>query len=255
MISLRNIHKSFGNLEVLKGIDLDIQQGEMVSIVGPSGAGKTTLLQIMGTLDRPNEGTLTIANTDVTRLSSSALSHFRNTHIGFIFQFHQLLPEFTALENVMMPALIAGTSKRAARERATQLLAYMGLEDRAEHKPAALSGGEKQRVAAARALMNEPDIIFADEPTGSLDSKNRAELQELFFQLRRDLGQTFVIVTHDETFAQQCDRCIHMVDGRISDDTTAPSEEREPKGDEQGAMPHDEAVAAALRRDAPRKCL
>ena len=246
MISLRNIHKSFGNLEVLKGIDLDIQKGEMVSIVGPSGAGKTTLLQIMGTLDRPNEGTLTIANTDVTRLSSSALSHFRNAHIGFIFQFHQLLPEFTALENVMMPALIAGTSKRAARERATQLLAYMGLEDRAEHKPAALSGGEKQRVAAARALMNEPDIIFADEPTGSLDSKNRAELQELFFQLRRDLGQTFVIVTHDETFAQQCDRCIHMVDGRISDDTTTPSEEREPKGDEQGAMPHDEAVAAQV---------
>ena len=178
---------------MLKGIDLDIQKGEMVSIVGPSGAGKTTLLQIMGTLDRPNEGTLTIANTDVTRLSSSALSHFRNAHIGFIFQFHQLLPEFTALENVMMPALIAGTSKRAARERATQLLAYMGLEDRAEHKPAALSGGEKQRVAAARALMNEPDIIFADEPTGSLDSKNRAELQELFFQLRRDLGQTFVM--------------------------------------------------------------
>ena len=218
MISLRNIHKSFGNLEVLKGIDLDIQQGEMVSIVGPSGAGKTTLLQIMGTLDRPNEGTLRIADTDVTRLSSSALSHFRNAHIGFIFQFHQLLPEFTALENVMMPALIAGTSKRAAKERAEELLDYMGLADRAAHKPAALSGGEKQRVAAARALMNKPDIIFADEPTGSLDSKNRAELQELFFQLRRDLGQTFVIVTHDEAFAQQCDRCIHMMDGKISDD-------------------------------------
>lgn len=218
MISLRNIRKSFGNLEVLKGIDLDIQQGEMVSIVGPSGAGKTTLLQIMGTLDRPNEGTLHIADTDVTRLSSSALSHFRNAHIGFIFQFHQLLPEFTALENVMMPALIAGTSKRAAKERAEELLDYMGLADRSAHKPAALSGGEKQRVAAARALMNKPDIIFADEPTGSLDSKNRAELQELFFQLRRDLGQTFVIVTHDEGFAQQCDRCIHMMDGKISDD-------------------------------------
>lgn len=218
MISLRNIHKSFGNLEVLKGIDLDIQQGEMVSIVGPSGAGKTTLLQIMGTLDRPNEGSLRIADTDVTRLSSSALAHFRNAHIGFIFQFHQLLPEFTALENVMMPALIAGTSKRAAKERAEELLDYMGLADRAAHKPAALSGGEKQRVAAARALMNKPDIIFADEPTGSLDSKNRAELQELFFQLRRDLGQTFVIVTHDEAFAQQCDRCIHMMDGKISDD-------------------------------------
>ena len=218
MISLRNIHKSFGNLEVLKGIDLDIQQGEMVSIVGPSGAGKTTLLQIMGTLDRPNEGSLRIADTDVTRLSSSALAHFRNAHIGFIFQFHQLLPEFTALENVMMPALIASTSKRAAKERAEELLDYMGLADRAAHKPAALSGGEKQRVAAARALMNKPDIIFADEPTGSLDSKNRAELQELFFQLRRDLGQTFVIVTHDEAFAQQCDRCIHMMDGKISDD-------------------------------------
>ena len=254
MISLRNIHKSFGNLEVLKGIDLDIQKGEMVSIVGPSGAGKTTLLQIMGTLDRPNEGTLTIANTDVTRLSSSALSHFRNTHIGFIFQFHQLLPEFTALENVMMPALIAGTSKRAARERATQLLAYMGLEDRAEHKPAALSGGEKQRVAAARALMNEPDIIFADEPTGSLDSKNRAELQELFFQLRRDLGQTFVIVTHDETFAQQCDRCIHMVDGRISDEATTEMQqtsEASLEADEDNHTSTDTEATAALHLTAP----
>lgn len=254
MISLRNIHKSFGNLEVLKGIDLDIQKGEMVSIVGPSGAGKTTLLQIMGTLDRPNEGTLTIADTDVTRLSSSALSHFRNTHIGFIFQFHQLLPEFTALENVMMPALIAGTSKRAARERATQLLAYMGLEDRAEHKPAALSGGEKQRVAAARALMNEPDIIFADEPTGSLDSKNRAELQELFFQLRRDLGQTFVIVTHDESFAQQCDRCIHMVDGRISDEATTEvqqTSEASLEADEDNHTSTDTEATAALHLTAP----
>lgn len=238
MISLRNIRKSFGNLEVLKGIDLDIQQGEMVSIVGPSGAGKTTLLQIMGTLDRPNEGTLHIADTDVTRLSSSALSHFRNAHIGFIFQFHQLLPEFTALENVMMPALIAGTSKRAAKERAEELLDYMGLADRASHKPAALSGGEKQRVAAARALMNKPDIIFADEPTGSLDSKNRAELQELFFQLRRDLGQTFVIVTHDEAFAQQCDRCIHMMDGKISDD------ERKAEADAPVEMDNEEAPLA-----------
>lgn len=238
MISLRNIRKSFGNLEVLKGIDLDIQQGEMVSIVGPSGAGKTTLLQIMGTLDRPNEGTLHIADTDVTRLSSSALSHFRNAHIGFIFQFHQLLPEFTALENVMMPALIAGTSKRAAKERAEELLDYMGLADRAAHKPAALSGGEKQRVAAARALMNKPDIIFADEPTGSLDSKNRAELQELFFQLRRDLGQTFVIVTHDEAFAQQCDRCIHMMDGKISDD------ERKAEADAPVEMDNEEAPLA-----------
>ena len=204
---------------MLKGIDLDIQKGEMVSIVGPSGAGKTTLLQSWVRSIVPTKAR-TIANTDVTRLSSSARFPLQKYPHRLHFQFHQLLPEFTALENVMMPALIAGTSKRAARERATQLLAYMGLEDRAEHKPAALSGGEKQRVAAARALMNEPDIIFADEPTGSLDSKNRAELQELFFQLRRDLGQTFVIVTHDEAFAQQCDRCIHMVDGRISDEAT-----------------------------------
>ncbi len=255
MISLRNIRKSFGNLEVLKGIDLDIQQGEMVSIVGPSGAGKTTLLQIMGTLDRPNEGTLRIADTDVTRLSSSALSHFRNAHIGFIFQFHQLLPEFTALENVMMPALIAGTSKRAAKERAEELLDYMGLADRASHKPAALSGGEKQRVAAARALMNKPDIIFADEPTGSLDSKNRAELQELFFQLRRDLGQTFVIVTHDEAFAQQCDRCIHMMDGKISDDerkgeTDAPVEMDNEEA-QLAASPAENGEAVATSFDAP----
>ena len=245
MISLRNIRKSFGNLEVLKGIDLDIQQGEMVSIVGPSGAGKTTLLQIMGTLDRPNEGTLHIADTDVTRLSSSALSHFRNAHIGFIFQFHQLLPEFTALENVMMPALIAGTSKRAAKERAEELLDYMGLADRAAHKPAALSGGEKQRVAAARALMNKPDIIFADEPTGSLDSKNRAELQELFFQLRRDLGQTFVIVTHDEAFAQQCDRCIHMMDGKISDDERKADETALKETNEVAASSEEKAASSA----------
>lgn len=245
MISLRNIHKSFGNLEVLKGIDLDIQQGEMVSIVGPSGAGKTTLLQIMGTLDRPNEGTLRIADTDVTRLSSSALAHFRNAHIGFIFQFHQLLPEFTALENVMMPALIAGTSKRAAKERAEELLDYMGLADRAAHKPAALSGGEKQRVAAARALMNKPDIIFADEPTGSLDSKNRAELQELFFQLRRDLGQTFVIVTHDEAFAQQCDRCIHMMDGKISDDERKADETALKETNEVAASSEEKAASSA----------
>ncbi len=250
MISLRNIHKSFGNLEVLKGIDLDIQQGEMVSIVGPSGAGKTTLLQIMGTLDRPNEGSLRIADTDVTRLSSSALAHFRNAHIGFIFQFHQLLPEFTALENVMMPALIAGTSKRAAKERAEELLDYMGLADRAAHKPAALSGGEKQRVAAARALMNKPDIIFADEPTGSLDSKNRAELQELFFQLRRDLGQTFVIVTHDEAFAQQCDRCIHMMDGKISDDERKADETALEETNEVAASSEEKAASSAQDAEA-----
>ena len=202
ILSIRDIHKSFGTLEVLKGIDTDIARGEMVSIVGASGAGKTTLLQVMGTLLRPDEGTITLGDTDVTRLSDTALSRFRNRHIGFIFQFHQLLPEFTALENVMLPALIAGESKRAATARA-------------EHKPSELSGGEQQRVAAARALTNRPDIVFADEPTGSLDTHNRSELQALFFRLREELGQTFVIVTHDEQFAAQTDRCIRLADGRV----------------------------------------
>lgn len=215
MIHLQNIHKSFGSLHVLKGIDLSINKGEIVSIVGPSGAGKTTLLQVMGTLYRPDEGTIEMAGTDVTRISKSALSKFRNRHIGFIFQFHQLLPEFTALENVMIPALIAGTSRAAAKARALELLNYLDLTARADHKPAALSGGEKQRVAVARALMNEPDIILADEPTGSLDSHNRQELHELFFRLRRDMGQTFVIVTHDEELALLADRCIHIVDGIV----------------------------------------
>ena len=195
MISLRNIRKSFGNLEVLKGIDLDIQQGEMVSIVGPSGAGKTTLLQIMGTLDRPNEGSLRIADTDVTRLSSSALAHFRNAHIGFIFQFHQLLPEFTALENVMMPALIAGTSKRATKERAEELLDYMGLADRAAHKPAALSGGEKQRVAIGRALLTAPELLLMDEPTNGLDIPSKSEFRRVLAQYTSD-EQTIIISTH-----------------------------------------------------------
>ena len=212
ILSIRNIHKSFGALEVLKGIDTDIARGEMVSIVGASGAGKTTLLQVMGTLLRPDEGSITLADTDVTRLGDAALSRFRNQHIGFIFQFHQLLPEFTALENVMLPALIAGQSKRAA-----ELLEFMGLTARAEHKPAELSGGEQQRVAAARALTNRPDIVFADEPTGSLDTHNRSELQALFFRLRRELDQTFVIVTHDEKFAAQTDRCIRLADGRVVD--------------------------------------
>ena len=215
MIHLHNIHKSFGNLHVLKGIDLTINKGEIVSIVGPSGAGKTTLLQVMGTLYRPDEGTIEMVGTDITRLSKSALSKFRNRHIGFIFQFHQLLPEFTALENVMIPALIARTSRSAAKTRALELLQYLDLSARTDHKPAALSGGEKQRVAVARALMNEPDIILADEPTGSLDSRNRQELQELFFRLRRDMGQTFVIVTHDEELARLADRCIHIVDGIV----------------------------------------
>lgn len=217
ILSIRNIHKSFGALEVLKGIDTDIARGEMVSIVGASGAGKTTLLQVMGTLLRPDEGSITLADTDVTRLGDAALSRFRNQHIGFIFQFHQLLPEFTALENVMLPALIAGQSKRAAANRAAELLDFMGLTARAEHKPTELSGGEQQRVAAARALTNRPDIVFADEPTGSLDTHNRSELQALFFRLRRELGQTFVIVTHDEQFAAQTDRCIRLADGRVVD--------------------------------------
>lgn len=217
ILSIRNIHKSFGALEVLKGIDTDIARGEMVSIVGASGAGKTTLLQVMGTLLRPDEGSITLADTNVTRLGDAALSRFRNQHIGFIFQFHQLLPEFTALENVMLPALIAGQSKRAAANRAAELLDFMGLTARAEHKPTELSGGEQQRVAAARALTNRPDIVFADEPTGSLDTHNRSELQALFFRLRRELDQTFVIVTHDEKFAAQTDRCIRLADGRVVD--------------------------------------
>lgn len=217
ILSIRNIHKSFGALEVLKGIDTDIARGEMVSIVGASGAGKTTLLQVMGTLLRPDEGSITLADTDVTRLGDAALSRFRNQHIGFIFQFHQLLPEFTALENVMLPGLIAGQSKRAAANRAAELLDFMGLTARAEHKPTELSGGEQQRVAAARALTNRPDIVFADEPTGSLDTHNRSELQALFFRLRRELDQTFVIVTHDEKFAAQTDRCIRLADGRVVD--------------------------------------
>ena len=217
ILSIRKIHKSFGALEVLKGIDTDIARGEMVSIVGASGAGKTTLLQVMGTLLRPDEGSITLADTDVTRLGDAALSRFRNQHIGFIFQFHQLLPEFTALENVMLPALIAGQSKRDAANRAAELLEFMGLTARAEHKPTELSGGEQQRVAAARALTNRPDIVFADEPTGSLDTHNRSELQALFFRLRRELDQTFVIVTHDEKFAAQTDRCIRLADGRVVD--------------------------------------
>ena len=215
MIHLSNIHKSFDTLEVLKGIDLDIAQGEVVSIVGPSGAGKTTLLQIMGTLDSADSGSLAINGTDVSRLSQRELARFRNRQIGFVFQFHQLLPEFTALENVMIPALIAGRSQSDARKRGEELLAYMGLSDRATHKPAELSGGEKQRVAVARALVNKPAVVLADEPSGSLDSANKAELHALFFRLRDEMGQTFVIVTHDEELARTTDRTIHMKDGQI----------------------------------------
>ena len=215
MIKLEGITKSFGSLQVLKGIDLEINKGEIVSIVGPSGAGKTTLLQIMGTLDEPDAGTVQIDGTVVSRMKEKELSAFRNKNIGFVFQFHQLLPEFTALENVMIPALIAGVSSKEANDRATKILDFMGLVDRASHKPNELSGGEKQRVAVARALINNPAVILADEPSGSLDTHNKEDLPQLFFDLRDRLGQTFVIVTHDEGLAKITDRTVHMVDGMI----------------------------------------
>lgn len=219
MIDIKDITKSFGPLQVLKGINLHIGKGEIVSIVGPSGAGKTTLLQIIGTLDKPDTGSVIVDGIDIGKLSKAKLSDFRNQHLGFVFQFHQLLPEFTALENVMIPAFIAGKSQKEAKERAMGLLTFMGLQDRASHKPNELSGGEKQRVAVARALVNNPAVILADEPSGSLDSKNKAELHQLFFDLRDKFGQTFVIVTHDETLATITDRTIHMKDGKIMEDT------------------------------------
>ena len=217
MITVKGITKSFGSLQVLRGIDLHIDKGEIVSIVGPSGAGKTTLLQIIGTLDRPDAGTVVVDGIDTTKLSRRELSDFRNLHIGFVFQFHQLLPEFTALENIMIPAYIAGKSQGEAKRRAMALLEFMNLTDRASHKPNELSGGEKQRVAVARALVNSPAVILADEPSGSLDSRNKAELHQLFFDLREKYGQTFVIVTHDESLAATTDRTIHMRDGLLED--------------------------------------
>jgi lipoprotein-releasing system ATP-binding protein len=218
MIELIDIRKSFGSLEVLKGINLSISQGEVVSIVGPSGAGKTTLLQILGTLDHPDSGRILFDGVDVAAYKEKQLSAFRNNHIGFVFQFHQLLPEFTALENGMMPALIQGKSMGEARQRAAEMLDYMGLSDRATHKPAELSGGEKQRVAVARALVNRPQVILADEPSGSLDTHNKEELHKLFFDLRDKLGQTFIIVTHDEALAATTDRTIHLRDGIVVDE-------------------------------------
>lgn len=223
MIQLTDIHKTFGNLEILKGIDLTVQPREMVSIVGPSGAGKTTLLQIMGTLYKPDVGKVEIAGQDTLRLSGAKLSRFRCNHIGFIFQFHQLLPEFSALENVMIPGLIANQRESQVKARAKELLDFLNLTQRAQHRPAQLSGGEKQRVAVARALMNKPDVILADEPSGSLDTHNKEELHQLFFRLRDEFGQTFVIVTHDETLAALSDRTIHLIDGLLVNPPQAPA--------------------------------
>ena len=216
MIRTENIHKSFGNLQVLKGIDLEIRDGEIVSIVGASGAGKSTLLYILGTLDLADQGKLLFDDVDVNALSEKKLSDFRNKNIGFVFQFHHLLPEFTALENVCIPAFIAGTSKSKAEKRAIELLAYLKLQDRMGHKPAELSGGEQQRVAVARSLINEPSIILADEPSGNLDSKSAVELHQLFFELRKRFNQTFIIVTHNQELADMADRKLTIVDGVIS---------------------------------------
>ncbi len=216
MIKAENIHKYYGELEVLKGVDLHIKKSEIVAIVGPSGAGKTTLLQILGTLDKPSSSdALSINNTDIKSLNDKALSKFRNRHIGFIFQFHQLLPEFTALENVCIPGFIANRSRKIVEKEATEILDFLGLSDRLQHKPNELSGGEQQRVAVARALINRPDVIFADEPSGNLDTVSSRQLHELFFTLREQFDQTFVIVTHNQELAEMADRKLEMKDGKI----------------------------------------
>lgn len=219
MIDIKDITKNFGDLQVLRGVNLHIGKGEVISIVGPSGAGKTTLLQLVGTLDKPTSGSILFNGKELCRMSDGELATFRNRHIGFVFQFHQLLPEFTALENVMMPALIAGHNRKEVEKEAMELLAVMGLKERATHKPSEMSGGENQRVAVARALINRPDVVLADEPSGSLDSKNKEELHKLFFELRDRYGQTFLIVTHDEGLAAITDRTIRMVDGVVHSNT------------------------------------
>jgi lipoprotein-releasing system ATP-binding protein len=216
MIRIENLTKQFGELQVLKGVSLEVERGEVISIVGPSGAGKTTLLQLIGTLDKPTDGKIFFNDEELSRMNNKRLATFRNRHIGFVFQFHQLLPEFTALENIIIPALIAGRDRKEAEKEAMELLKIMKLEERAGHKPAEMSGGENQRIAVARALINHPDVILADEPSGSLDSKNKEELHKLFFDLRDKFGQTFIIVTHDETLAALTDRTIRMVDGTIA---------------------------------------
>ncbi|MDE6032438.1 MAG: ABC transporter ATP-binding protein [Muribaculaceae bacterium] len=216
MLRVKDITKSFEGLQILRGVSLEVGEAEIVAIVGPSGAGKTTLLQIIGTLERPDGGSVIYDSTDVFAMKSGELAEFRNKNIGFVFQFHSLLPEFTLLENVALPALIGGESKAAAEARARELISYMGLTERESHRPGQLSGGERQRAAVARALINSPKIILADEPSGSLDSANRAELHKLFFDLRRDRGQSFVIVTHDDALAAQADRTIRIVDGKIA---------------------------------------
>lgn len=217
MIRIENLKKQFGDLQVLKGVSLEVERGEVISIVGPSGAGKTTLLQLIGTLDKPTAGKIFFDGEEVSQMNSKRLAAFRNKHIGFVFQFHQLLPEFTALENIVIPALIAGRDRKEAEKEAFELLRIMNLEERAHHKPAEMSGGENQRIAVARALINHPDVILADEPSGSLDSHNKEELHKLFFDLRDKFGQTFIIVTHDETLAKLTDRTIRMVDGTIAE--------------------------------------